>query len=159
MSNIFNSNCICLPNTCHAEPVGTVFLHVFLVRKFAIFLVISRLNAPEVAVLRSPNGFNQNRSEIVGSNKKHSNFFKNSKFFPKNVSWHMKFRVLPVSLFKIHTSIICNLWNRGNNVQYSQQRLHLFTQYVSCRAGRYCIFMCLLVRKFAIFSNFTPKCP
>ena len=59
----------------------------------------------------------------------------------------MKFRVSPVSLFKIRTSIICNLWKRGNNVPYFQQQLHLFTQYVSCRAGRYSIFTCVFGAK------------
>ena len=73
--------------------------------------------------------------------------------FARNVLWNMKFRVSLVSLFKIRTSIICNLWKRGNNVSYFQQRLHLFTQYVSCRAGRYHIFTCVFGAKIRDFQQ------
>ena len=109
-------------------------------------------NAPETCILRLPNVLSQIDRESLASTKI-CTFLQKWHVFARNVLWNMKFRVSLVSLFKIRTSIICNLWKRGNNVPYFQQRLHLLTQYVSCRAGRYCIFTCVFGAKIRDFQQ------
>ena len=119
MHHILHGDLHFSPHTCHANPAGTVILHVFWSTNLRSFHEFHAPHVSETPVLCFPNVLGLKSIRNYQFQPKTRDFLQKLHISVKCVSWNPKYRVSCALLFKIRASIFRNFPKTHVNASYS----------------------------------------